>query len=111
MSLARKVSSARSSPMIERVPVTKARSNLGGLLDRLRTNREYFVIEKDGIPVAGLMDIDEFEDYLELQDPSVRAIIQKGRQEYVAGRSRPADELLRELRQPKRGRATRRRSG
>lgn len=44
------------------------------------------------------MDIDEFADYLELQDPKVRAIIKKGRQEYLAGKSRPAEELLAELR-------------
>ena len=96
--------------MIERIPVTKARSNLSELLERVRTNGEYFVIEKGGVPVAGLMDIDEFEDYLELQDPRVRAIIQKGRQEYLAGKSRPAEELLHELMPPKRGRGARRRS-
>lgn len=56
------------------------------------------------------MDIDEFEDYLELQDPKVRAIIAKGRQEYLAGRSRPARDLLRELEQRKKGRTARRRS-
>jgi hypothetical protein len=31
------------------------------------------ILEKDDIPIAGMMDIDEFEDYLELQDPKVRA--------------------------------------
>jgi hypothetical protein len=43
------------------------------------------------------MDIDEFEDYLELQDPEVNAIIAQSREEYLAGKSRPAEELLREL--------------
>jgi len=27
-------------------------------------NREYFILEKDGIPVAGIMNVDELEDYL-----------------------------------------------
>jgi hypothetical protein len=29
-------------------------------------NKEYIILEKDGIPIAALMDINEFEDYLEL---------------------------------------------
>jgi hypothetical protein len=37
------------------------------------------------------MDIDEFEDYLELQDPKVRPHIRKSRQEYLAGKSRPLE--------------------
>ena len=63
---------ARSTkPMVTTIPITKARINLGALVRRVHLNKEYFVIEKDGIPIAGLMDIDEFEDYLELQDPKV----------------------------------------
>src|SRR6266545_8061879 len=88
---------ATSKPMVTNIPITKARINLGALVKRIRLNKEYIILEKDGIPIAGMMDIDEFEDYLELQDPKVRAIIQKGRQEYLAGKSRPAEELLREL--------------
>lgn len=103
---------ANSQPMVQRLPITKARINLGALVKRAHLNKEYFILEKDGIPVAALMDIDEFEDYLELQDPKVRAIIAKGRQEYLAGKSRPAEELLRELesQKGKRSKATRRRS-
>jgi hypothetical protein len=40
------------------------------------------------------MDIDEFEDYLELQDPQVRNAIQKSQAEYLAGKSRPTHDLL-----------------
>ena len=56
------------------------------------------------------MDVDEFEDYLELQDPKVRAIIRKGTEEYRAGKSRPARELLEELRARAARKVTRRRS-
>ena len=44
------------------------------------------------------MDIDEFEDYLELQDPKVRAHIAKSRQEFLAGKSRPYKQFLADLR-------------
>ncbi|MBI4380550.1 MAG: type II toxin-antitoxin system Phd/YefM family antitoxin [candidate division NC10 bacterium] len=108
--MALKAASTRSSTMVQRLPITQARINLGALVKRVHLNKEYFILEKDGIPVAAIMDVDEFEDYLELQDPRVRAIIKKGHQEYLAGKSRPAEELLRELQQRKRGKVTRRRS-
>jgi PHD/YefM family antitoxin component YafN of YafNO toxin-antitoxin module len=90
---------ANSKPMVTTIPITKARINLGALVKRIRLNKEYVILEKDGIPIAGMMDIDEFEDYLELQDPKVRAHIRKSQEEYLAGKSRPAGELLRELRE------------
>jgi antitoxin (DNA-binding transcriptional repressor) of toxin-antitoxin stability system len=92
--------------MVTAIPITKARINLGALVQRVHLNKEYVILEKDGIPIAGLMDIDEFEDYLEMQDPKVRTIIAKGREEYLAGKSRPAEELLRELQDRRRGKAT-----
>ena len=101
----------RTKPItVHRLPLTRARINLGAVIKRVHLNKEYMILEKDGIPVAGLMDITEFEDYLQLQDPKVRAIIARGRQEYLAGKSRPARALLRELEQRKRGGAARRRS-
>ena len=108
--MALKAAYSKSPLMVQRLPITKARINLGALVKRVHLNKEYFILEKDGIPVAGLMDIDEFEDYLELQDPKIQAIIAKGRQEYLAGKSRPARQLLREFQQPKRGKAGRRHS-
>ncbi len=60
---------------------------------------ERFIIEKGGEAVAVLIGIDEFEDYLELNDPEVNKAIAESRQEYLAGKSRPAEELLRELRE------------
>jgi hypothetical protein len=56
------------------------------------------------------MDIDEFEDYLEVRDPKVRAHIAKSRAEFQAGKSRPAHELLDELRTRAARKVTRRRS-
>jgi hypothetical protein len=88
-----------------RLPITKARINLGALVKRAHLGKEYFIIEKDGIPIAGLMDIDEFEDYLELKDPAIRRHIQRSYEQYRAGKSRPANLLLAELQQGK-GRKT-----
>ena len=87
--------------MIHRIPITKARVNLGQVVKRVHLNKEYFILEKDGIPVAGLMDADELEDYLELQDPAVREQIAASNADIAAGRTRPASELLNELRRMK----------
>ncbi len=106
-----KTTVTQSSPKVQRLPITRARINLGALVKRVHLNKEYFILEKDGIPVVAIMDIDEFEDYLELQDPRVRAIIKKGHQEYLTGKSRPAEELLRELQQRRRSKPARRQSG
>ena len=80
--------------MINTFPLTKARINLGALIKRVHRDKEYIVLEKDGIPVAGLMDIDEFDDYLELKNPVVQAHIRKSNTEYLAGKTKPADVLL-----------------
>ena len=96
-------------PVVTRLPITKARVNLGAVVKRVHLNKEYIIIEKDGIPIAGLMDIDEFEDYLEQQDPVIQEVIEASHTEYQAGQSRAATELLSELmaeqtKQPKRQR-------
>ena len=90
----------RSKPavMVHRLPITKARINLGQLARRAHVQKEYFILEKDGIPVIGIMDADELEDYLELRDPKVRLQIQKSNEDIRAGRTRPAQALLAELR-------------
>jgi PHD/YefM family antitoxin component YafN of YafNO toxin-antitoxin module len=87
----------KPSPMVHHLPITKARINLGAVVKQVHLNKEYVILEKDGIPIAALMDVDEFEDYLELQNPKVKRDIEISRKEYLAGKSRPADELLAEL--------------
>lgn len=91
--------------MLHRIPITKARINLGQVVRRVHLNKEYFILEKDGIPVAGIMGADELEDYLELQEPKVRAHIRKSYEEYRAGKGRPVEEFLAELHAAKKPRA------
>lgn len=109
--MARKAAQPKSLPVVHRLPITQARIHLGAVVKRARLNKEYFILEKDGIPVAGLMDIDEFEDYLELQDPKVRKHIRKSNEEYLAGKSRPLEEFRAERRRQEQGKTRRRRSG
>jgi acyl dehydratase len=83
--------------LLNRIPITKARVNLGQLAKRAHLNNEYFILEKDGIPVIGITDADELEDYLELRDPEVKAQIRQSNKDVRAGRTRPAEALLHEL--------------
>jgi antitoxin (DNA-binding transcriptional repressor) of toxin-antitoxin stability system len=87
--------------MVNRIPITEARVNLGAVVKRVHLNGEYFILEKDGIPIAGIMGADELEDYLELQDPAVRNQIAKSNADIAAGRTRPASTLLAELKRMK----------
>ena len=84
-------------PLVHHLPITKGRMNLGALVKQVHVDKEYVILEKDGIPVAGLMDIDEFEDYLELQDPEIKKHIAASTKEYIAGKSRLAAEFFDEL--------------
>ena len=93
--------------MVHRISMTEARINLGQLAKRAHVNNEYFILEKDGIPVIGIMDADELEDYLELQNPNVREQIAASNEDVKAGRTRPAAELLTELKASRKPKARR----
>lgn len=82
---------------IHRIPITEARRNLGSIAKRTALNGEYFIFEKDGIPIMGIMDPDELEDYLDLRDPEIIAAMKEAREDHLAGRTRPAEDLLAEL--------------
>lgn len=91
--------------MVHRIPITKARINLGAVAKRAHLAGEYFILEKDGIPVAGIMGADELEDYLELRDPKVRKIIGQSKADIAAGHFRPVEEFIAEQdRKPRRRR-------
>jgi antitoxin (DNA-binding transcriptional repressor) of toxin-antitoxin stability system len=87
--------------MLHRLSITEARINLSQVVKRVHLNKEYFIIEKDGIPLAGIMNADEMEDYLEARDPAIRTQIEKSNGDIGVRRTRPAGDLLAELRAPR----------
>jgi antitoxin (DNA-binding transcriptional repressor) of toxin-antitoxin stability system len=90
-------SSTKTVSTVNRIPITKARINLGQIARRAHNGNEYFILEKDGIPVIGIMGADELEDYLELRDAKVKASIAASRRDRARGKSRSAGKLLAEL--------------
>ena len=83
------------------MPITKARINLGSIIKKVRLNKEYYVLEKDGYPVAGIMDIDEFEDYLDARNENLNKQIRESFAEFKAGRTKPINKLIGELKMAK----------
>ena len=51
------------------------------------------------------MDSDELEDFLELKDIAVKEFIAESHKDYIAGHTRPAEELLAQLKQQTPGKA------
>ncbi len=80
--------------MVKTISVTKARINLGEVIKRVHLNKENFVLEKGGIPVAAILDIDEFEDWLEMKDPKIKEQIRRGFEECKKGKAVSLDKSL-----------------
>ncbi len=80
--------------MVKTIPITKARVNLGEVVKRVHLDKDSFVLEKGGIPVAAILDIDEFEDWLETKDPGLKDQIRQGYEEYKKGKAVPLDKFL-----------------
>ena len=87
--------------IVKHLPLTKARVNLGQVVRRAHVNREFFILEKDGIPVVGLMHVDDLEDYLEMRNRSVKEQIRTSAEEYRRGAARNACKFLAELKAPR----------
>jgi antitoxin (DNA-binding transcriptional repressor) of toxin-antitoxin stability system len=95
-----------NKPMVNHIPITQARTNLGALVKRAHLKGEYFILEKDGIPIAGIMAADELEDYLDMQDPDFQRGIAESNAEIKAGRTFPAEALLGAVTKEKRQKRT-----
>ena len=72
------------APKVTRVSATDAKTHFGELIRRVKVGKEYIIVERDGIPMLGILDADELEDYLDLHDESLKAQIRQGYQEYRA---------------------------
>ena len=67
------------------------------VVGRANKNKEAFILERDGLPVAALVNIDDFEDFLDVQDIKLRNQIKKSYSEYLKGKSRPVEEFINEI--------------
>ena len=80
-----------------RMAMTKARINLGALVRGVHVRGDVVVLEKDGIPVAGLVDIDALEDLTEINDPKMTRKIRVSMRACRAGKVRPTKEMVEQM--------------
>ena len=83
--------------MVGTIPITKSRVNLGEVVKRVHLEKDSFVLEKGGIPVATILDIDEFEDWLETKDPELKDQVRQGYEEYKKGKAVLLDKFLAQI--------------
>ena len=94
--------------MTTTIPALKLRRKLGEVLEKVAREKERFVIEKAGIPLAILLEIHEYENLLdaleilaEQADPEFQKQLKEGWEEYKAGKARPLEEVLASLTEDK----------
>ncbi|MEY3784326.1 MAG: Antitoxin Phd YefM, type toxin-antitoxin system [Candidatus Parcubacteria bacterium] len=72
--------------MIKTIQATKLRSNFKDALSHVKGTKQPLIITERGVPTSVLMDIDEYEDYLMMQDVDLLADVKAARQEYKDGK-------------------------
>ena len=50
--------------MVHTIAITKARINLGSIAKRVYLKEEFFLLEKNGIPIAALVPVPFLKKYL-----------------------------------------------
>jgi AbrB family looped-hinge helix DNA binding protein len=70
-------------------------------------DRVEFKVSDRTITIIPKLTPDEIQDEREIRDPKIRAIIRKSHEEFLAGKSCPAEQLLAELKRMKPKKATR----
>ena len=84
---------------VRRLSISKLRSQISNIVERVNKNREYIVIEKNGEPVAGVVGLDELDDILEVRDEKLNVQIAEGWVEYKRGElKKTGQQFLDELR-------------
>ena len=67
------------------IPAYLARTQFGGLLQKLTTERRRFVITKTGTPTAVLLSIHDFDDMVEELDKEFQKTLTVAAREYRKG--------------------------
>lgn len=60
----------KSTPVT--IPATQAHRHFGDLIRRVFSGKEHFVVEKDGLPVAAIISMDEYEKLTDEQEKQAR---------------------------------------
>ncbi len=56
--------------MYKTIPITKARINLGAVVKKVNLSKEPIILNKDGYPVAAIIDVEKLEDLIDTNELS-----------------------------------------
>jgi prevent-host-death family protein len=76
------------------VSSTKLRNNLADTIKIVSEKKNYVVVTQRGRMKAAIMDIDMFEDMLELTDPEYLKSIREAREQYKRGEYYTLEEVF-----------------
>ncbi|MCC7451158.1 MAG: type II toxin-antitoxin system Phd/YefM family antitoxin [Anaerolineae bacterium] len=62
------------------IPATMAHRNFGELIKRAFSGKEYFIVEKDGLPVVAILSIQEYEALVQTQEQAKQARLKQFRE-------------------------------
>ena len=57
--------------MTRTLSLEKAAETLPSIVEKLRSG-DFVIVQQNGKPVAGIVDVDDMEDFLELQNPLIK---------------------------------------
>lgn len=74
------------------VSATKAKLQFGSLMDKVQKGRPV-IIEKNDEPAMVWISLDDYEDFLEVNDKKFQKSIEKGYREIKSGKFKTLDDL------------------
>jgi prevent-host-death family protein len=80
--------------MIKTINTTNLRNNLKEATTYVRESKKPLIIPERGVPTSVLVDIDEYEDYLESRNKESVASVRKSREQIKKGEFFTMDEVF-----------------
>lgn len=79
--------------MTRTLSLEKAAETLPSIVEKLRSG-DFVVVERNGKPVAGIVDANDMEDFIDTKNKVLKLQIKKGYNEFKKGKTAPARALL-----------------
>jgi prevent-host-death family protein len=79
---------------IQSIDSSELRAHFKEALSAVKRTKKPMVIKQRNIPTAVLVDIDEYEDYLDSRNPALLASITKARKEIKTGKVFSTDDVF-----------------
>ena len=80
--------------MIKTIQATKLRAHFKDALGHVKKTKQPLIITERGVPTSVLIDIDEFEDYLMMQDKKSLAELKQSEKEYKEGKVHTLEDVF-----------------